>query len=217
MTIGERLLKYRKANGLSQEEVAETLEVTRQTISKWETDQSTPDFDKIIPLCELFKISADELLTGKQSGNDPVSLSKKNEDISKKISRGMVLSISIFFYFLSIVWCIFADEVFHLNDGLIAGIFLLLVSFPTCLLIYYFMDQKREVKKLYYETRLEKKEHPLKKALISILSLLTTCIYVILSFITGAWNITWIIWLIFAALVRLIDLVFELRGDENRE
>ena len=64
MMIGERLLNLRKEKHLSQEEVAERLNVTRQTISKWETDGSTPDFDKIVPLCELYGITADELLTG---------------------------------------------------------------------------------------------------------------------------------------------------------
>ena len=64
MNIGEKLFELRKAKNLSQEEVADKLNVTRQTVSKWETNQSTPDFDKIIPICELFKISTDELLRG---------------------------------------------------------------------------------------------------------------------------------------------------------
>ena len=50
MSLGERLLDLRKKKGLSQEEIAGLLDVSRQTISKWETDQSTPDFDKIIPI-----------------------------------------------------------------------------------------------------------------------------------------------------------------------
>ena len=48
MSLGERLLDLRKKKGLSQEEIAGLLDVSRQTVSKWETDQSTPDFDKII-------------------------------------------------------------------------------------------------------------------------------------------------------------------------
>ena len=55
-----------KTENLSQEEVADKLNVTRQTVSKWETNQSTPDFDKIVPLCELFEISTDELLKGEK-------------------------------------------------------------------------------------------------------------------------------------------------------
>ena len=56
MTIGERLLKLRKERNISQEDLANVLDVSRQTISKWETDQSQPDFDKIIPLCEYLEM-----------------------------------------------------------------------------------------------------------------------------------------------------------------
>ena len=66
MNIGEKLFELRKQKNLSQEEVAEKLNGTRQTVSKWETNQSTPDFDKIIPLCELFGIGAEELLNAKK-------------------------------------------------------------------------------------------------------------------------------------------------------
>ena len=64
MTIGDRLLKLRKERNLSQEDLANELDVSRQTISKWETNQSMPDFDKIVPLCKYFGITTDELLTG---------------------------------------------------------------------------------------------------------------------------------------------------------
>ena len=65
--LGERLYELRRKKNLSQEEMAEKLNVSRQTISKWETNQSQPDFDKIIPLCQLFNISSEELLTGKKA------------------------------------------------------------------------------------------------------------------------------------------------------
>jgi transcriptional regulator with XRE-family HTH domain len=64
MTVGERLYKLRKEKNISQEELANVLDVSRQTISKWETGESTPDFNKICPLCEYYGITSDELLTG---------------------------------------------------------------------------------------------------------------------------------------------------------
>ena len=71
MDLGEKLYELRRSKNLSQENVAEQLNVTRQTISKWETNQSTPDFDKIVPLCELYGITPNELLTGeKQEENN---------------------------------------------------------------------------------------------------------------------------------------------------
>lgn len=56
MTLGERLFMYRNKVNMSQEKLAEEIGVTRQTISKWETDQSMPDFDKIEPLCEVLEL-----------------------------------------------------------------------------------------------------------------------------------------------------------------
>ena len=64
MSFGETLQKLRKQKGWSQEELAERLELTRQTVSKWELEQSTPDLDYIIKLCDLFQVSADYLIRG---------------------------------------------------------------------------------------------------------------------------------------------------------
>lgn len=64
MTMGEKLLKLRKARGWSQEEMAERVGVTRQAISRWESDSAKPDADNIITLCDLFGVSSDYLLRG---------------------------------------------------------------------------------------------------------------------------------------------------------
>ena len=61
-----RLLKYRKDSGLSQEELAEKIGVSRQAVSKWERSEASPDTDNLIRLAELYGISLDELLTGKK-------------------------------------------------------------------------------------------------------------------------------------------------------
>lgn len=62
MTLSEKILRLRTARGLSQGELAEKLEVSRQSVSKWETGQSTPDVDKIIKLADLFGVTTDYLL-----------------------------------------------------------------------------------------------------------------------------------------------------------
>ncbi len=61
MSLGSKLYDLRKKKGLSQEQAAEHLGVSRQTISKWETDRSTPEFDKLQPISQLYEISLDEL------------------------------------------------------------------------------------------------------------------------------------------------------------
>lgn len=68
MTFGTKLQQIRKAAGLSQEQLADLINMSRQAISKWETDQAAPDIEKVSLLCDIFKISADELL-----GNENLS------------------------------------------------------------------------------------------------------------------------------------------------
>lgn len=65
MNLGERICRLRTEAGLSQSDLAEALEVSRQSVSKWETNGSIPDLDKLVKLAELFHITLDELIKGK--------------------------------------------------------------------------------------------------------------------------------------------------------
>lgn len=60
--LSEKIRKYRKQAGLSQEELADRLEVSRQAVSKWEMGQSAPDPERIVRMSELFGVSTDALL-----------------------------------------------------------------------------------------------------------------------------------------------------------
>ena len=62
MTLGQKLTNLRKARNMTQEELSEAIGVTRQTISKWEMDTSTPDLDYLCKLCDLFGVTADYLI-----------------------------------------------------------------------------------------------------------------------------------------------------------
>ena len=62
MNLGNNLFKARKKAGLSQETVAEKLGVSRQTISKWETDETVPDIYQSKKLAKLYNLSLDELI-----------------------------------------------------------------------------------------------------------------------------------------------------------
>ncbi|MCL2194525.1 MAG: helix-turn-helix domain-containing protein [Oscillospiraceae bacterium] len=64
MELHDRIQQLRKVRGISQEELGEQVEVSRQAVSKWESGQSMPDVDKIIALAALFGVSTDYLLTG---------------------------------------------------------------------------------------------------------------------------------------------------------
>ena len=64
MKMGEKIIALRVKNKISQTQLAKKLGVSRQSISKWESNDSYPSLDKIIELCDLFKITTDELLKG---------------------------------------------------------------------------------------------------------------------------------------------------------
>lgn len=64
MKIAERIQNLRKVKGISQEELADKIGVSRQTISKWESEQSTPDIDKVVLMSDYFGVTTDYLLKG---------------------------------------------------------------------------------------------------------------------------------------------------------
>lgn len=199
MTVGERLLDLRKKKGLSQEEVANILNVSRQTISKWETGESSPDFDKIVPICELYEITSDELITGKKE----VALLEA-EDKKKKFAQKLGISVGL--YIFSIVLIILFGAVF--NQPVIGVcLFFIVLAVATGLVVYNAIN---------YSTKKEKtKEEKTTKQVCEIIDILGVIIYFIVSFLTMAWHLTWIIFLIIGLCEAIAKLLFSLK--ENKE
>ncbi len=76
MTVGEKIALLRTSGGISQEALAEKLSVSRQAISSWEINQSLPSVDNILKLCEIFDVSADELLRSETLASCGISRKK---------------------------------------------------------------------------------------------------------------------------------------------
>ena len=92
MKFNNKLYELRKQKGFSQEELANRLNVSRQTVSKWEVGDSTPDMEKLVAMSDLFGISLDELVLDKSPEPAPVVQSAKSElyseiktDIKEKV------------------------------------------------------------------------------------------------------------------------------------
>ena len=62
MKFGDKLIALRKKKGLSQEELAEKLGVSRQSVSKWESNNTYPETDKIVQICNIFECTMDDLI-----------------------------------------------------------------------------------------------------------------------------------------------------------
>lgn len=105
MLLGENILKLRKQNGLSQEQLGEQIDVTRQTISNWELGETSPNPEQLKQLSKVFNISIDELLDNeaKEILMEKVSNTEKLAGIIIKILKVIGILILIYFIFLIII------------------------------------------------------------------------------------------------------------------
>lgn len=115
MEFNNKLYELRKQKGFSQEELANRLNVSRQTVSKWEVGDSTPDMEKLVAMSDLFGISLDELVLDKSPEPAPVEqVTVKSElysdikkyvltdDNKKKVRKGTKIALIVFGIILAI-------------------------------------------------------------------------------------------------------------------
>lgn len=236
MTLGQRLYEMRRSKGLSQEQVADVLGVTRQTVSKWETDQTTPDFDKILPLCELYNMTTDELLKGepRQDSTQEYSTEHNNDNTNNtyyyepdryetcttdtiptaeernlyekgRRKSALIMAVAICLYILSVIPFFIFD-----NEKIMLPLFFTIIAVATMMIVFAALSKPKAIKKTIQQT----KDDKLYKQITSILSGIILILYMLISFATGAWNITWLLWVIYAIICQIIKLVFMLKGSE---
>lgn len=91
MSVGERISELRKERDLSQGQLAEALEVSRQAVSKWENDLTTPDSLKMIKLAEVLDTDIEYLTTGRRNyGRRPPIVLKTVETVEKVVEKPVV-------------------------------------------------------------------------------------------------------------------------------
>ena len=141
MEIGTRIQELRKKKNISQEELANVMNVSRQAVSKWESNLSAPDIEKIIDLCEYFQVSSDYLLMGKEI--------KKHNETWKKFYP----LISLLVKALALIPMIFMS-IFSITAGLTP---IILLFFMPLVAIIYLLEKKfmeefcLDNKNIYYE------------------------------------------------------------------
>lgn len=84
MKFEEKLIKLRKEHALSQEELGEKLNVTRQTVSKWELGKTTPEMSKLVEIAKIYNISVDELLTETENTTKAPKIENNNNEKNNK-------------------------------------------------------------------------------------------------------------------------------------
>lgn len=107
MIIGEQLRSARQKQQLSQEQIAEMLGVSRQTISNWETSKSYPDIERVMRLAEIYHLSLDELLRGDQqmvkTWMAETNVVRAGKWLGLLLALNVVLTIGLMF-FVQVPW-----------------------------------------------------------------------------------------------------------------
>ncbi len=119
MDLGKRIYELRKEKNLSQGELAEMLEVSRQSISKWETDSSVPELDKLLKMSTIFGISLDSLIKGSEGDykeNPKASAETESVYKEKTMTRKIVGAILLCTGFLAFL-------IFTVLGGILSGLF----------------------------------------------------------------------------------------------
>ena len=121
MSLGKRIQSYRKQKGLSQEQLASRLNISRQALSKWESDINVPNIDKIMDVAKALEITLNELLGLEEDSNDEyaklesilnqVVLTQNNEIIRNKkyLKMGLVIGTGIFIILALVMWSVLND------------------------------------------------------------------------------------------------------------
>ncbi|MCI7523552.1 helix-turn-helix domain-containing protein [Roseburia hominis] len=100
MNMADRIQYLRKTKGLSQEELANKVGVSRQAVSKWESGQSTPDIEKIIIMSELFEVTTDYIL----KGVEPVNM------VNKETINSLYIGFAVIFGTIAGIWSFTANR-----------------------------------------------------------------------------------------------------------
>ena len=165
MILADKIIELRKKNGWSQEQLAQKLNVTRQSISKWEGAQSVPDLQKIILLSEIFGVTTDYLIKDEIEEEEflnedvdlkvrKVTLTEAKEFLNIKHTSAKLMALGVFLCIISPV-CLFI--LLSLGDKIIAGniatavglsVLLILVAIATGIFIYCEEKTKKLTKRL---------------------------------------------------------------------
>ena len=187
----------------------------------------TPDFDKILPLCELYEITTDELLKGEKQEKPEESNSNDNDKDKEKDGKlnyenmtrnqikqksAEVICSSVLIFLVAIAYAAIGVSVLMWNPVIVGCTFLILVGWGVIRIVKHYMSIPK-----FEKTKEEKKQDKIVKQISDIIGGIGTAIYFIVSFSTMAWHITWVIFIIIGMAIEIVKLIFMLKGDEENE
>lgn len=171
MILADKIINLRKKSGMSQEELADKLGVSRQAVSKWESTQSIPDLDKILLMSKLFGVSTDFLLKdeleveevkqiddGIDTDKKKVTMEMANDFISKKFETSKSIAFGVFLCIISPITLIILGglcSIYPLNENLMCGIGLITLFILVAIAVALFISSANKLKEYeFLETEL---------------------------------------------------------------
>ena len=199
---------------MTQEELAEYMGVSRQSVSKWETGDAYPETDKLIVLSDLFGMSLDELVRGnadmqinKMDGmieNDVAEKERKEANVHTEVEKNVYRLKKIGDAICGVI--MLSVTAVYLVLGIAFGLWHpLWIMFPVCgtvCLIIYLVTQKRK---------------ELKKKLCGIIMMSVAAIYLIIGFVWGFWHPGWIVFPVGGIICAIINLITDVKDDNGKD
>jgi transcriptional regulator with XRE-family HTH domain len=183
--LADRLVELRKEHKLSQEALAEKLGLSRQSISKWERAEASPDTDNLIALAKVYGITLDQLLGNEETTDTTTEAStetveEKNE-LSENQLKGKKRLLKAPLLFLGAV-------ALYVGGGIILGVFWWLIMWTLFPLVFAYAFKGLS---MYYEN---KKGLSILFSTLSLI-LLTVVLYIIFGIAFQLWAIAWVVFL----------------------
>ena len=202
--IANRLLEFRKKSGLSQEELAEKLNISRQSVSKWERAESCPDTDNLIELAKIYNVTLDDLINVDKPIKEEAKVDEKKVESSKiEIDEDADIAYS------SSENC----DVYLKNDKLVLDRHddkKVEISFENVYLKE--KDQKINIldaKEYFNQYTMSIKKHKIKDAICGSLIFVVLILYILLcSLNIQDWGKFWVIFVLYPALVSAVEAIF---------
>lgn len=167
MILADKILNLRKQNGWSQEELAEKLNVSRQSVSKWESAQSIPDLERILELSKIFGVSTDYLIKDEIEENQTVeysepisekrrvSLEEANQFLDLKAQTktafANAVSLCIFSPIILILLLAFAEgKLINLSENLVTGLGVSFILILVAVAVFTFIRIDKDLEKFEF-------------------------------------------------------------------
>lgn len=244
MILADKIISLRKKAGWSQEELAEQLGVTRQSVSKWEGAQSVPDMDKVVQMSRLFGVTTDFLL--KDEIEEQAAVPAEEESILRRVTMEQAadylarrkaaapkVALAVLLCVISPVTLLLLSAMskvqrFHISENAAAGIglcVLLVLVGIGCLFMVSAGVYSSAMERLLEEgdyTRGQKKHNKVLSTVTTIYWLVATAVFLVYTYGpsgNGQPQYSWIVWavagVLYAAVLGIVRLLLRSRNDQQ--